>query len=85
MSGLAQAYAELEAAIRQVAALEEHEGLVTDWVVLAAVQQVTGDGVDLTTMARLMPDGRIPYYRLLGLVAFAQSEIRDEILRGDDG
>ena len=75
-----QAYEALESAIRATTAAENYDGLVTDWVVLAVVQQFTTDGHDSSSIVRLVPpDGRMPYYRMLGLLDYAHAGARNEI------
>lgn len=82
---LEQAHEELEAAIRKVAALNEYPGLVTDWIVCAAVQDFDpDDGQGVTTVAWLAPyGGRVPYYRLMGLLDFALTGLRNGITDPD--
>lgn len=84
MTDREEAYERLERAIREVAALNEFEGLVTDWIVVAAVQQFGENGEDLTTVARLMPDGRIPWYRVMGLIDVAHAGMHNEVVDAAD-
>lgn len=79
MTALSDAYEQLEQAIRAVAHHEQYEGLVTDWVVITAVQTHDPNGNDLTAVGRLTPPGRLPYYRLLGLIEYAAAELRNGV------
>lgn len=88
---LAGAYHNLENAIHKVASLEGWPGLITDWAVIAAVQQYDDQGGDLTAVSRIRPEGgkRIPYYRVMGLLDYALTGMRNDIadeasLGGDD-
>lgn len=78
---LATAYEELEQAIRKVAALEGWQGLITDWAVIAAEQQLDDEGGDVTAVSRILPEGgkRVPYYRVMGLLDYALTGMRNEI------
>lgn len=82
---LAAAYDRLEAAVKDVASKAGYEGLVTDWVCLAAVQTFDEQGEGWCSVARLLPDGRIPYYRVLGLVDYAHAGLRSQIREADEG
>lgn len=75
------AYEDLDQAIRRVAALEGWEGLITDWCVLAAIQRLDDDGGDVTAISRILPEGgnRVPYYRVMGLLDYALTGMRNEI------
>ena len=70
---LKEAYERLEQAIRDVARLEEWEGLITDWVVIAANQYFADNGRSMTAVGQLLPDGgdSIPDYRVIGLLDVA--------------
>lgn len=78
---LKAAYEALDTAIRDVTRLEEWEGLVTDWVVVAANQYFGDDGRGMTDVGHLLPDGgdTIPHYRVLGLLDFAATATRSVI------
>lgn len=70
---LREAYERLEQAIRDVTRLEEWEGLVTDWVVIAANQYFADNGRSMTGIGQILPDGgdSVPDYRVVGLLDVA--------------
>lgn len=70
---LKEARGRLDQAIRDVIRLEEWEGLVTDWVVIAANQYFDDDGRSMTAVGQLLPDGgdSVPDYRVIGLLDVA--------------
>ncbi|MEV4975518.1 hypothetical protein [Streptomyces scopuliridis] len=72
-TALKEAYEYLDQAIRSVIRLEEWEGLVTDWVVIAANQYFTDDGRSMTGVGQILPDGgnSVPDYRVIGLLDVA--------------
>lgn len=78
---LKEAYATLDAAVREVIRLEGWEGLVTDWVVVAANQYFDDDGRSMTDVGHILPDGgnSIPHYRILGLLDYAATASRSAI------
>lgn len=78
---LEKAYTALDAAIRDVIRLSAWEGLVTDWVVVAANQYIDDDGRNMTDVGHLLPDGgnTIPHYRVLGLLDYAATAARSVI------
>lgn len=83
---LAAAYNDLDTNIRRVATLEGWEGMVTDWVIVAAAQNLDDNGGDLTYVGRLLPEGgrRVPYYRVMGLLDVALSGMRNDVSEGDE-
>jgi len=78
---LEQAYTTLDTAIRDVIRLEGWEGLVTDWVVVAANQYVDDAGRNMTDVGNVLPDGGdfIPAYRVLGLLDYAATAYRSAV------
>ncbi len=70
---LKEAYERLDQAIRDVTRLNDWEGLVTDWVVIAANQYYADDGRSMTGVGQLLPDGgdSVPDYRVIGLLDVA--------------
>jgi hypothetical protein len=70
---LKEAYERLDQAIRDVTRLEEWQGLVTDWVVIAANQYFADNGQGMTSVGQLLPDGgdSVPDYRVIGLLDVA--------------
>lgn len=76
---LAAACGQLEEAIREVGQMEGFEGLLTDWVVVAAYQRFEEDGRSVTTIGRLVPARELPYHRMLGLLGFALARAHAEI------
>ncbi|MEU8101750.1 hypothetical protein [Streptomyces rubiginosohelvolus] len=70
---LKEAYERLDQAIRDVTRLNEWEGLVTDWVVIAANQYYADSGRSMTGVGQILPDGgdSVPDYRVIGLLDVA--------------
>jgi hypothetical protein len=72
------AYRKLEEAIHAVAAVEEFEGVLVEWVVVAASQRYDEDGDGITQVGTLLPDGggSVSYHRLMGLLDYALTRCR---------
>lgn len=83
---LKEARGRLDQAIRDVIRLEEWEGLVTDWVVIAANQYFDDDGRSMTAVGQLLPDGgdSVPDYRVIGLLDVALTARRAEYAPEED-
>lgn len=75
------AYCRLDEALREVLAVEEYEGLLTDWVVVVACQRIEPDGQGVTQVGTVLPDGgnSLPYHRMMGLLDYALTRCRSEI------
>jgi hypothetical protein len=75
------AYQRLEDAIKEVARIEEAEGVLTEWVVVTAFQRYDDEGDALTQVGTLLPDGggHVPYHRMMGLLDYALTRCRAEI------
>jgi len=84
---LKDAYERLDEIIREVVRLEEWDGLVTDWVVVAANQYFADDGRSMTSVGQLLPGGgdSVPVYRVMGLLDFAHSAYQTSVTTPDDG
>lgn len=84
---LKEAYERLDRTIRDVCRLEEWDGLVTDWVVVAANQYFDDNGRSMTAVGQLLPDGgdTVPTYRVMGLLDFAHSAYQTSVTTPDDG
>ncbi|MFJ3083021.1 hypothetical protein ACIPJG_25155 [Streptomyces halstedii] len=80
------AYQRLEAAVEEVCRLEGYQGVLTEWVVIAASQRFDEDGDGITQVGTLLPGGggAIPHHRVMGLLDFIQARMRAEAAR-DDG
>ncbi|MFJ3278486.1 hypothetical protein [Streptomyces halstedii] len=80
------AYQRLEAAVEEVCRLEGYEGVLTEWVVIAASQRFDEDGDGITQVGTLLPGGggAIPHHRVMGLLDFIQARMRAEAAC-DDG
>lgn len=72
------AYRKLEEAIHEVADAEGFEGVLTEWVVVAASQRYDEDGDGITQVGTLLPDGggTVAYHRLMGLLDYALTRCR---------
>lgn len=76
--GKKAAYRQLEEAIHAVADVEGFEGVLVEWVVVAASQRYDEDGDGITQVGTLLPDGggAVPYHRLMGLLDYALTRCR---------
>jgi hypothetical protein len=72
------AYRKLEEAIHEVARVEGFEGVLVEWVVVAASQRYDEDGGGITQVGTMLPDGggAVPYHRLMGLLDYALTRCR---------
>ncbi|WP_405461704.1 hypothetical protein OG786_29550 [Streptomyces sp. NBC_00101] len=80
------AYRQLEAAVEEVCRLEGYEGVLTEWVVIAASQRFDEDGDGITQVGYLLPSGggAVPHHRVMGLLDYVQARMRAEVARDDD-
>ncbi|MDX3183479.1 hypothetical protein PV334_19735 [Streptomyces sp. ME02-7008A-1] len=80
------AYQRLEAAVEEVCRLEGYQGVLTEWVVIAASQRYDEDGDGITQVGTLLPSGggAIPHHRVMGLLDYVQTRMR-AVDRTDDG
>lgn len=76
------AYQALEDAVDACARLEGAEdGVLTDWVAVYAVQSYGDDGGSPAYIGRLTPEGAgIPYHRIMGLLDYALTKCRGEVV-----
>ena len=75
---------QLEDAIRnRLAVLGADDGLLTDWIVIAAVQNLDEDGDCITQVSTVFPDGTMPYHRIVGLIEYARIRYQAKIARHD--
>ena len=83
---LKAAYQRLEEAIDAVCRLEEYEGVLVEWGVLAASQRFDDDGDGITQVGTLLPEGggQVPFHRVMGLVDFVQARLRAQAAHDDD-
>lgn len=77
------AYRRLDEAIREVAATEGSDGVMTEWVVVTSHQRLDSDGDSMTQIGKLLPDGggTVPYHHLMGLLDYVLTMCRAEIAR----
>lgn len=78
---LKTAYEELDNAIRKIVTYEGIDGLVTDYMTIAAVQKFDENGTGLSMVARILPEGgtTIPPYRLVGLLDYAKQDLLEDV------
>lgn len=55
-----------------------NQGIITEYVVVAAIQRWDTTGRCLTTIVNLQKDGDQPYHRILGLLEQSRQIMRDE-------
>lgn len=79
------AYRKLEEAIHAVADVEGFQGVLIEWVVVAASQRYDGDG-GVTQVGTMLPNGGggVPFHRLMGLLDYALTRCRKEVASDDD-
>jgi hypothetical protein len=77
----ADAYKRLDEALREVCRLDGWEGLLTDWVVVAACQSFDANGHSITDVGQVLPGGGgdIPNYRIQGLLDYALTGYRAQV------
>jgi hypothetical protein len=74
-------YGRLEEAVEACARFEEAEGVLTDWVVVYAAQSYDEDGDSPAQIGRLTPQGKgAPYHRVMGLLDYALTLCRGEVV-----
>ncbi|WP_406078763.1 hypothetical protein OG337_29135 [[Kitasatospora] papulosa] len=80
------AYQRLEAAVEEVCRLEGYQGVLTEWVVIAASQRYDEDGDGITQVGTLLPSGggAIPHHRVMGLLDYVQTRMRAMAAADDD-
>lgn len=82
---LKAAYANLEAAIAEAGRLQDFDGLITEWVVVAAVQSYDDDGDVRVQVGTLLPvDGGVPYHRVMGLLDYSLTRCRAAVAVDDE-
>jgi len=80
---LTEAYEDLDKALRKVLILEENKNsgnkgsfMLTDYLIISAVQGVDDDGDTCTGITYTMPPGiNMPWYRVMGLVSFTMARL----------
>ena len=81
-----KAYADLEQAIEVVLRLRGAEGMLVDYVTLAAVQTIDDDGDTAGSVMMVLPmGGGLPYHRVMGLIDYTQTVLRAEVARNELG
>lgn len=83
MTELERAYKQLDTALRKILTLEEAADgqkngsfLLTDYIVISAVQGVDNEGDTCTGITYTLPPNQdIPWYRLMGLVEFTKNRL----------
>ena len=75
------AYRKLEEAIHAVTDAEGFQGVLVEWIVVAASQRYDEDGDGITQVGTLLPDGggAVPYHRVIGLLDYALTRCRKEV------
>lgn len=73
-------YEQLEDAIREVAEFEGAQGVMTEWIVVTAHQHFDEDGDGQVQIGQWVPVNQVPYHRLMGLLDYALTMRRSEIV-----
>ncbi|MER5715698.1 hypothetical protein [Streptomyces sp. NPDC002132] len=84
---LKAAYERLTKSIDEVARLEGAEGVITEWVIVFAVQRFDSDGDGITQVGITLPDGggQVPYHRVMGLLDYALTRCRADVAEAEAG
>lgn len=60
------------------------DGVLVDYAVVTASQRFADDGSTLTSYARLMTNGAVPHYRIIGLLDVHLTELRIDAANDDE-
>lgn len=68
---IAREYQNIEDSLRNIIKAQGREGLLTDYIILSAVQSIDDDGVVITNTGwHTNPRNGIPYHRMIGLLNY---------------
>lgn len=78
-------YAKIEEALKRIITAQGRNGLLTDYVILSAVQSIDNDGAMLTNTGwHTNPANGIPYHRMIGLIEYIRSLMLQEAIQAED-
>jgi len=70
-SAMVKLYEQIERCIAEIVTRQGREGVLTDWLILSAVQSFDDDGIPITNTGwHTNPENGIPFHRLLGLLKY---------------
>lgn len=80
-----QEYEKIEESLRAISKVQGREGLLTDYIILTAVQSIDDDGIVLTNTGwHTNPKNGVPYHRMIGLVEYARAMLIKEATEEED-
>jgi len=72
--------------LRKIIDLQGREGILTDYVILSAVQAIDADGIFVTNTGwHTNPSNGVPYHRMIGLIEYNRALMIREAVEVDDG
>jgi hypothetical protein len=78
-------YKKIEDALHKIIKLQGRAGVLTDYVILSAVQSLDEDGTFLTNTGwHTNPENGVPYHRMMGLVEYNRELLKKEAVEADD-
>ena len=82
---IVQEYQKIEDALHAIIKLQGREGILTDYVILSAVQSIDDDGIFLTNTGwHTNPKNGVPYHRMMGLIEYNRALMMKEAVEADD-
>lgn len=78
-------YNKIEESLRKIIELQGREGILTDYVILSAVQAIDNDGIFITNTGwHTNPVNGVPYHRMIGLIEYNRALMLKEAVEVDD-
>lgn len=78
-------YSIIEDALKAITRLQGREGLLTDYIIVSAVQYFDECGTPITNTGwHINPENSVPHHRMLGLLAYATAMLQRDATE-DDG
>lgn len=80
-----EAYRALDDALQRVIELTNGpDGILVEWMITYAIQTIDKTGDSLTATGYIVdPDNNTPHYRLMGLLDYVQTILKNQILEND--
>lgn len=78
-------YAKIEGSLKRIITAQGRTGLLTDYVILSAVQSIDDDGAMLTNTGwHTNPANGIPYHRMIGLLEYNRALMIQEAIAAEE-
>jgi hypothetical protein len=82
---ISREYQKIEDALRRIITAQGREGLLTDYLILSAVQSFDSDGGLLTNTGwHTNPANGMPYHRMIGLIEYNRELMLKEAVDVED-